>query len=118
VGILFVALAEPIVALFTTDAAVVPHAVAGLRTVALGFPFYAYGMVVNQSFNGAGDTWTPTYLNLFVFWLFEIPTAYFLGVHARMGPTGIFWAITFAFSLLAVASTILFKRGRWKLKAV
>ena len=118
VGILFVALAEPIVGLFTRDPAVVPYAVAGLRTVALGFPFYAYGMVVNQSFNGAGDTWTPTYLNLFVFWLFEIPMAYLLSVRAGMGPVGLFWAITLAFSLLAVASTILFKRGRWKLKAV
>jgi Na+-driven multidrug efflux pump len=65
-----------------------------------------------------GDTWTPTYLNLFVFWLFEIPLAYFLGVHRKPGPDGVFWSITLAFSLLAVVSAVLFKRGRWKSKAV
>jgi Na+-driven multidrug efflux pump len=75
-------------------------------------------MVVTQSFNGAGDTWTPTYLNLFVFWLFELPIAYFLSVNAGMGPEGVFWAITLAFSLLAILSALLFKRGKWKLKAV
>jgi len=118
VGIVFVTLAEDIVHLFTQDPAVLPLAVAGLRIVALGFPLYAYGMVVNQSFNGAGDTWTPTYLNLFVFWLFELPAAYFVSVRLNVGPTGVFWAITLAFSLLAVVSALLFKRGRWKAKAV
>ena len=118
VGIVFVAFADPIAGLFTQDPAVLPFAISGLRIVALGFPFYAYGMVVNQSFNGAGDTWTPTYLNLFVFWMFEIPLAYVLGVRLGMGPVGVFWAITAAFSVLAVASTVLFRRGRWKSKAV
>jgi putative MATE family efflux protein len=118
VGILFVAFAESIAGLFTQDPVVLPYAVQGLRIVALGFPFYAYGMVVNQSFNGAGDTWTPTYLNFFVFWVFEIPLAYFFSVRRGLGPTGVFWAITLAFSLLAVLSTLLFKRGRWKSKVV
>lgn len=118
VGIIFVALADPIAQLFTQDPAVLPYATDGLRIVALGFPLYAYGMVVNQSFNGAGDTWTPTYLNFFVFWLFELPTAYFIAVHLKMGPRGVFWAITLAFSVLAIASALLFKRGRWKTKAV
>lgn len=118
VGIIFVAFADQIAGLFTQDPEVLPFATAGLRIVALGFPFYAYGMVVNQSFNGAGDTWTPTYLNLFVFWLFEIPLAYVLSVRLGMGPTGVFWAITLAFSVLAVASALLFKRGRWKAKIV
>ena len=118
IGIAFVALADPIARLFTQDPAVLPYATAGLRIVALGFPLYAYGMVVNQSFNGAGDTWTPTYLNLFVFWLFELPVAYFLSVRLKFGPEGVFWAITLAFSLLAIASALLFKRGRWKEKAV
>jgi putative MATE family efflux protein len=118
IGIAFVALAEPIVRLFTQDPTVQPYAVDGLRIVALGFPLYAYGMVVTQSFNGAGDTWTPTYLNLFVFWLFELPIAYYLGVRLEMGPQGVFVAITLAFSLLAIASALLFRRGRWKLKAV
>lgn len=118
VGIAFVALAEPIVQLFTRDPAVLPDAVDGLRIVALGFPLYAYGMVVTQSFNGAGDTWTPTYLNLFVFWLFEIPIAYYFSVRLGMGPRGVFFAITLAFSLLAIVSALLFRRGKWKLKAV
>lgn len=118
VGIVFVALADQIARLFTQDPAVLPFATNGLRIVALGFPLYAYGMVVTQSFNGAGDTWTPTYLNLFVFWLFELPTAYFIAVRLNAGPTGVFWAITLAFSVLAIASGMLFKRGRWKSKVV
>lgn len=118
VGIVFVAAADAIVALFTQDPAVVPFATDGLRIVALGFPLYAYGMVVNQSFNGAGDTWTPTYLNLFVFWLFELPVAYFISVRLGAGPKGVFWAITLAFSVLAIASAMIFKRGRWKAKRV
>ena len=77
-----------------------------------------FGMVLEASFNGAGDTWTPTYLNLFVFWVFEIPFAYLLAYHFKMGPTGVFWAITIAFSLLAILSAILFKRGQWKQKKV
>ena len=118
VGIVFVSLAEPIARLFTQDPAVLPLATDGLRIVALGFPLYAYGMVVNQSFNGAGDTWTPTYLNLFVFWFFELPTAYFIAVRLGAGPAGVYWAITLAFSLLAVVSALLFKRGRWKTQKV
>jgi putative MATE family efflux protein len=118
VGIVFVAFADSIARLFTNDPAVLPYAVDGLRIVALGFPLYAYGMVMTQSFNGAGDTWTPTYLNLFTFWLFEIPIAYMLSVRGGLGPDGVFWAITSAFSLLAILSALLFKRGRWKLKRV
>jgi putative MATE family efflux protein len=118
VGIAFVALSDDIARLFTQDVAVLPIAIDGLRIVALGFPLYAYGMVVNQSFNGAGDTWTPTFLNLFVFWLFELPAAYFMSVRLELGPDGVFWAITLAFSLLAIASAAIFKLGRWKTKAV
>jgi len=118
VGIVFVAFADQIVRLFTQDPLILPFAINGLRIVALGFPLYAYGMVVTQSFNGAGDTWTPTYLNLFVFWLFELPVAYFIAVRLKAGSTGVFWAITLAFSVLAIASGMLFKRGRWKSKVV
>lgn len=118
VGILFVSLAEPIVSAFTTDPRVLPHATDGLLIVALGFPVYAYGMVITQSFNGAGDTWTPTWLNFIVFWLFGIPLAYVLSTRAGMGPDGVFWAITIEFVVLAILSTLLFKRGKWKSKAV
>jgi len=118
VGILFVWLSGPIVRLFTADPAVLPIATSGLFIVALGFPLYAYGMVVTQSFNGAGDTWTPTWLNVIVFWLFELPVAWWLAHRAGAGPDGVFWAITLAFSLLAILSAVLFKRGWWKRKVV
>ena len=90
-----------------------------LRTVACGFLFYAYGMVITQSFNGAGDTWTPTWINLCVFWLFEIPLAYALakGLGDR-ALQGIFLAITIAFSTLAVVSAWIFKQGKWKVRTV
>jgi Na+-driven multidrug efflux pump len=86
--------------------------------VSLGFPFYAYGMVLTQSFNGAGDTWTPTLINLFCFWLWEIPLAWLLSTRTALGATGAFVAITVAFSTLAVISAVLFRRGRWKLRKV
>jgi len=118
VGVVFVFLAGPIVALFTTDPAVAPVATACLRIVSYGYVFYAWGMVLTQSFNGAGDTWTPTWLNFFCFWLWEIPLAWALAVHFGLGPRGVFFAITIAFSTLAVISAILFRRGRWKLRRV
>ena len=89
-----------------------------LRIVSLGFVFYAVGMVLTQSFNGAGDTWTPTLINLGVFWLLEIPLAWWLAVHAGFGPRGVFIAMTVAYSTLAVVSAVLFRRGAWKTKTV
>ena len=97
---------------------VAAYAVAALRTISYGFVFYAYGMVVTQSFNGAGDTRTPTWLNLFVFWMLEIPLAWLLSSVLGMGPQGAFWAMTVAFSVLAVASAVLFRRGKWKSRLV
>jgi Na+-driven multidrug efflux pump len=116
VGLVFVALAGPIVRLFSTDPEVVRHGSTALRVIAAGFPLYAFGMVLTQAFNGAGDTWTPTWINLAVFWLFEIPLAYFLA--QTLGPLGVFLAITIAFSTLAVVSGLIFRRGRWKTKVV
>jgi putative MATE family efflux protein len=118
VGLAFVIGAPFLVSLFTRDPAIVPYGVACLRYVSYGFLFYAYGMVLTQAFNGAGDTWTPTWLNLFVFWLWEIPLAYVLAKVLGWGPRGVFLAITVAFSTLAVASAAVFRRGRWKLKKV
>jgi putative MATE family efflux protein len=118
VGVAFVAGAPAIVALFSPDPAVAPFATACLRFVSLGFPFYAYGMVLTQSFNGAGDTWTPTLINLFCFWLWEIPLAWLLSTRTALGATGAFVAITVAFSTLAVISAVLFRRGRWKQRRV
>ncbi|HEX9304650.1 MAG TPA: MATE family efflux transporter [Thermoanaerobaculia bacterium] len=118
VGLTFILGAPILIRFFTSDAAVVPFGVACLRFVSYGFLFYAYGMVLTQAFNGAGDTWTPTWLNLFCFWLWEIPLAYVLAKVVGFGPRGVFIAITIAFSTLALASAALFRRGRWKLKKV
>lgn len=118
VGLLFFAAAPLIIRAFTTEPTVSDIAVRCLRIVALGYPLYAYGMVLTQSFNGAGDTWTPTWLNLFCFWVFEIPVAWTLAHGAGFGPSGVFWAIMTAFSLLAITSGVVFRRGRWKTRMV
>lgn len=117
IGIIFLSLAPQIIPLFSGDAAVQRFGIPGLRIVSGGFLFYAYGMVLTQSFNGAGDTWTPTVINLFVFWLFELPLAYILATHAGLGPKGVFAALAIAYSTLAVVSAVVFRRGRWKEKA-
>ena len=117
VGAAFLLLARPIIGLFTADPLVESYGVQCLRIIALGFPLYAYGMVLTQSFNGAGDTWTPTALNVLVFWLWEIPLAYALAEWLALGPRGVFVAIATAFSSLAVLSGVLFRRGRWKTRA-
>jgi putative MATE family efflux protein len=118
VGVLFIVFAPQIIWLYTSDPNVAQYGVDCLRIVAYGFLFYAYGMVLGQSFNGAGDTWTPTVINLFVFWLWEIPLAYVLSVVLGLGPRGVFIAITIAFSTLAVVSGAVFRQGRWKRKVV
>jgi putative MATE family efflux protein len=114
VGLVFVLLAPQIIGLFTHDPNVVPYGVDCLRIVAYGFLFYPYGMVLTQSFNGAGDTWTPTIINLFVFWLWELPLAYVLAIVFGVGPRGVFLAIMIAFSTLAIVSALVFRRGKWK----
>src|SRR5215204_4846106 len=118
VGLCFIFFAPQIIWFYTDVPDVAKYGVDCLRIVAYGFLFYAYGMVLGQSFNGAGDTWTPTVINLFVFWLWEIPLAYVLGVVMGLGPRGVFVSMTIAFSTLAVVSAAVFRRGRWKQKAV
>jgi len=118
IGLVFVLFAPQIIALFGPAPEVAHFGTDCLRIVAYGFLFYAYGMVLGQSFNGAGDTWTPTIINLFVFWLWEIPLGYFLSIRLNMGPDGVFFAITIAFSTLAVVSALVFRRGRWKQRVV
>ena len=118
IGLLFIAFAPQVVGIFTSDPVVLGHGVHGLRIISAGFAFYAYGMTFTQSLNGAGATWAPTWLNGLCFWAFELPLAWFLSVLAGMGPTGAFIACFAAFSLLAVASAAVFKRGRWKTVAV
>jgi MATE family, multidrug efflux pump len=118
IGLVFVLFARQIIGLFTTDPNVVPYGVDCLRIVAYGFLFYAWGMVITQSFNGAGDTWTPTIINLFVFWLWELPLAYVLAIVFGIGPRGVFLAIMIAFSTLAIVSALVFRQGKWKTRVV
>ncbi|MBL8123951.1 MAG: MATE family efflux transporter [Blastocatellia bacterium] len=117
-GLFFVLFSDAVISIFTTDPQVSQFGRDCLRIVGYGYAFYGLGMVMESSFNGAGDTWTPTYLNFFIFWMFEIPLAYVLADRIGWGPQGVFWAITLAFSLLAVTAALLFKRGKWKLKVV
>ncbi|MCY1245969.1 MATE efflux family protein [compost metagenome] len=89
-------------------------AVEAIRIMSLGYIFYGIGMVLINTFNGAGDTWTPTWINFFGFWLFQIPLAYVLAKKLGMGPTGVFMAVPIAETAITIAGYILFKRGKWK----
>jgi putative MATE family efflux protein len=113
-GVFFVLFAEPVIRLFTHDPLVVPLGVSCLRIVSYGNIGYAYAMVMLQAFNGAGDTVTPTIVNFFGFWLLEIPLAYWLAISLKLRSNGAFYAIVIAEASIAVASAILFRRGRWK----
>jgi putative MATE family efflux protein len=114
VGVIFILFPVPIVRLFTHDVEVVPLGAACLRIISYGNLGYAYFMVMMQAFNGAGDTITPTIVNFFGFWLFEIPLAYCLAIPLHMRSNGVFFSIAIAESAMAVASAILFKQGKWK----
>ncbi|MEJ2580333.1 MAG: MATE family efflux transporter, partial [Acidobacteriota bacterium] len=118
VAIVFIAGAAPLIRIFSVEENVLRYGVACLRWVSIGFPFYAWGMVMVQAFNGAGDTYTPTVVNFFCYWVFQLPFAYLLALTAGLGPTGVFVAITVAESLIAVVGVLLFRRGRWKLREV
>jgi len=114
VGLIFAAFAERIIGLFTNDPAVVPIAVSGLRLLSYGNISYAYGMVVTAAFNGAGDTFTPTILNLICFWVVQIPVACLLAFHTSLGPRGAFIAVLISDTLLALLGIVWFRRGAWK----
>ncbi|MCB0423538.1 MAG: MATE family efflux transporter [Mangrovimonas sp.] len=118
VSVFYLIFAKQIILLFNTQPEVVKYGALCLRVLASGYVFYAYGMVVIQSFNGAGDTKTPTYINFFCFWLFQLPLAYLVAVILDFGPTGVFLAITLAEVLIAVVGMIWFRKGRWKLVKV
>ena len=113
VTVVFVVFARDIASLFTNDPEVLRTAATALRVVSYGYVFYALGMVTRQAFNGAGDTRTPTWIDLVCFWLFEIPVAWLLS-RTALGVDGVFWAVALAYSLSAVVSTLVFRRGGWK----
>jgi putative MATE family efflux protein len=114
IGVVFIFSATPLVRLFTHDPAVVPLAASALRILSYGNIAYAYGMVMLQSFNGAGDTVTPTIVNFFGFWVLEIPLAWWLALHQGLRSTGVFLSIVIAQAAVAVAGILLFRRGNWK----
>ena len=114
VMVVFLVWAEPLIAVFTSDPAVQSLGATCLRVVSYGYAFYAWGMVLVQAFNGAGDTATPTWINLGCYWCFQIPLALLLARGFDWGPTGVFFAITIAEALLAVVGLVVFRRGAWK----
>lgn len=118
IGVVFVVFAPTLTGFFGHDPDVSRVAALALRIMSIGFPCYAFGMVVMQAFNGAGDTWTPTWLNFLIFWCWEIPLAWLLAKPLGWGATGGFAAIPIAFSTMAVVGAILFRRGRWKAQRV
>jgi putative MATE family efflux protein len=114
VMILFLTIAPKIIGIFTQQPDVLKYGVQALRYVSLGYIFYGYGMVVVQGLNGAGDTYTPTILNIFGFWIFQIPFAYLVVNLLGWGPKGVFIAIVLAETLMAIAGITIFRRGKWK----
>lgn len=118
VSVLFLIFAPYIISFFTKEASVSGYAVSAVRIVSAGFLFYGIGMVMTNAFNGAGDTRTPTIINLFGFWFFQIPLAYLLSKVLGMGPLGVFIAIPSAETAITIAAWILFKKGKWKNKKI
>ena len=118
IGVFFFVFATPAVSLFIDDPAVRPIAANALRILSCGNVGYAYGMVMLQAFNGAGDTITPTIVNFFGFWVLELPLAWWLAVREGMHAQGAMLAIVIAECSIAAASMVLFRRGRWKAQKI
>jgi putative MATE family efflux protein len=118
VAVIFFVFGGQLMRFFTADKEAIKAGSQCLHILALGYVFFAYGMVISQAFNGAGDTRTPTYINLFVFWVLQIPLAWALAKFLKMGPTGVYIAIGVAETVLAIVSIIIFKKGKWKLVKV
>ncbi|WP_062061607.1 MATE family efflux transporter [Aquimarina longa] len=114
VSIIYLLFAEAIIKIFSDEVMIVTYGALSLRVIAAGYVFYAYGMVVIQSFNGAGDTKTPTIINFFCFWVFQLPFAYLAALVFDWGAMGVFLAITFAEILIAIIGIIWFRKGAWK----
>ena len=113
-SILFLVWSKPIVSIFSPVEEVINTGSLCLRVFALGYVFYAFGMVLIQSFNGAGDTKTPTYINFVCFWMFQLPLAYFTALSVEWGPVGVMISIVLAEILLTLISAYYFRLGKWK----
>ncbi len=114
VAVAFIGWPGALAGLFTADPAVLGYGIDCLRIIAYGYAFYAFGMVVTGAFNGAGDTVTPTVINFFCYWCFQLPLAWLLGHRTDLGAAGVFWSVTVAEVLLALVAILLFRRGTWK----
>jgi len=114
VTLVFMLFAQPIVAFMNKDVTVESYAVMALRIMSLGYIFFGVGMVVTNAFNGAGDTRTPTLINIFGFWMFQVPLAFLLAMVFKLGPKGVFIAIVLAETGITIAGIILFRKGKWK----
>jgi len=114
VSIFYLVFAEAILKVFSDEPSVITYGALSLRVIAAGYVFYAYGMVIVQAFNGAGDTKTPTVINFFCFWLFQLPFAYIAALVLDWGVLGVLLAITLAEVLIAIVAIVWFKKGRWK----
>jgi len=118
IGIVFVLCAHPLIRLFTQDPEVVAYGTQALWVVSLAFPLYAAGMCFEAAFNGSGDTWTPARLNFLCLWIGQIPIAWLFSKTFAFGPLGALISVPVSYSLLAIFSGLLFKRGRWKTQKV
>ena len=114
-SIMFFFYASEMVGIFISKPEVAQYGVTSLRYITAGYIFFAYGMVLSQAFNGAGDTRTPTIINFFAYWMFQLPLAYFMAVNLNMGPDGVFLAIAISVGVLASIFVVAFRKGRWKL---
>ncbi len=114
VSLVFIFFPESLMGIFTADPAIIAIGKTALRDISYGYLLYGYGMVLVQAFNGAGDTVTPTVINIVCYWLFQIPLASYLAGAGGMGTDGVFIAVTLTQSLVAVCGIIAFRMGRWK----
>jgi putative MATE family efflux protein len=114
VTVIFLLFAAPIVSLINSEKQVVAYATQALQIVSLGYISYGISLVLMNAFNGAGDTKTPTWINLFGFWGFQIPLAYTLSIYFKLGPLGVFLAILIAETTITFGTYLIFKKGRWK----
>jgi putative MATE family efflux protein len=118
VAVIFFLFGANLMRFFSNDEEAIIEGTRCLHILAVGYVFFAYGMVISQAFNGAGDTRTPTYINLFVFWILQIPLAWLLAKFLHLGPTGVYISIGVSETVLAIVSIVVFKKGAWKLVIV
>ena len=115
VSVIYLLFAKTIIGWFSVDPEVLKYGALSLQIVTIAYFLFAYGMTVTMAFNGAGDTRTPTIINFFCFWVFQLPFAYFTAIVLDWGPIGVFVAIALAESLIAVIAIVWFKKGKWKM---